>query len=70
MSDDLIDIILEANQKGYERAFGTAVRTGTALIFSRKGKTVEVKPPWRYVLVPIKSVKKKRSSSRRKKKLL
>lgn len=67
MSDDLNDIILAANQRGYQRAFETAVRTNTALIFSRNGKIVEVKPPYRYELVPIKPAKKKRPTARRKK---
>ena len=68
MSDNLMELILEANQKGYERAFEIAVRTGTALVFSRNGKIVEVKPPYRYELVPIKPAKKKRAKSRLKKK--
>ena len=68
MSDDLNDIILEANQRGYERAFETAVRTGTALVYSRNGKIIEEKPPYRYELVPIKSAKKKRFTARRTKK--
>ena len=67
MSDDLNEIILEANQKGYQRAFEIAVRTGTALVYSQNGKIVEEKPPYRYELVPIKSAKKKKSSIRRKK---
>ena len=68
MSDDLIELILEANDRAYHRAVETAVRTGTALVFSRNGKTVLVKPPYRYKLVPIKPSKKKRASARRKKK--
>jgi hypothetical protein len=68
MNDELNEIILEANQRGYQRAFETAVRTGTALVFSRNGKIVEVKPPYRYELVPIKPAKKKRSAARYKKK--
>jgi hypothetical protein len=68
MSDDLNDLILEANERAFHRAFEIAVRTGTALVFSRKGKIVEVKPPYRYELVPIKTAKKKRPSIRRKKK--
>ena len=59
MSDDLNEIILKANVRSYRRAFETAVRTGTALVFSRNGKIVEVKPPYRYELVPIKAVRKK-----------
>lgn len=65
MSDDLNDIILEANQRGYQRAFETAVRTGTALVYSRNGRIIEEKPPYRYELVPIKPAKRKRSSVRK-----
>jgi hypothetical protein len=57
--DDLMEQILRANKESYQVAFETAVRTGTALVFSRKGKIVEVKPPYRYELVPIKPSKKK-----------
>lgn len=64
MNDDLNEIILEANQKGYQTAFETAVRTGTALIYSQDGKIIEEKPPYRYELVPIKSTKKKRPANR------
>jgi hypothetical protein len=65
---DLGKYILEAHKRSFRRAFETAVRTGTALVFSRNGKIVEVKPPYRYELVPIKSAKKGRASARHKKK--
>ncbi len=65
MYDDLSKCILEAHEKSYYRAFETAVRTGTALVFSRNGKIVEEKPPYRYELVPIK--KKKRMMIRKSK---
>ena len=67
MSDDLGKYILEAHERSFERAFETAVRTDTALVFSRNGKIVEVKPPYRYELVPIKPAKKKKATVRRKK---
>ncbi|HSX25483.1 MAG TPA: hypothetical protein VLE89_00560 [Chlamydiales bacterium] len=67
MSKDLSELILEAHARSFQRAFETAVRTGTALVFSRNGKIVEVKPPYRYELVPIKPAKKKRAGTRRKK---
>jgi hypothetical protein len=67
MSKSLEKYILEAHERSFQRAFETAVRTGTALVFSRNGKIVEVKPPYRYELVPIKPGKKKRISSKRKK---
>jgi len=66
MTESLEKYILEAHERSFQRAFETAVRTGTALVFSRNGKVVEVKPPFRYVLVPIKP-KKKRPSTRKKK---
>lgn len=53
--------VLEAHKRSYQRAFETAVRTGTALIFERNGKIVEVRPPYRYELVKI-SPKKKKST--------
>jgi hypothetical protein len=67
-SDDLGKYILEAHERSFQRAFEVAVRTGTALVFSRNGKIIEEKPPYRYELVPIKSAKKKRTSTRRVKK--
>ena len=60
MSDHLSKEILKAHKRSFKRAFETAVRTGTALVFTRNGKVVEVKPPFRYELVPIKAVKKKK----------
>ena len=68
MGKDLNELILEAHEKSFQIAFETAVRTGTALVFSRNGKIVEIKPPYRYELVPIKPAKKKRAIARRKKK--
>ncbi len=68
MSEGLGKYILEAHEQSFQIAFETAIRTGTALVFSRNGKIVEIKPPYRYELVPIKPAKKKRSSAQRKKK--
>ncbi len=68
MSRDLTDWILEAHERSFQRAFETAVRTGTALVFSRKGKIVEVKPPYRFELVPIKSTKKRKAAIKKEKK--
>jgi hypothetical protein len=45
MDDELDKQILRAHKRSFQRAFETAVRTGTSLIFSRNGKIVEVKPP-------------------------
>jgi hypothetical protein len=64
--DEFMQIMLQSGRKGYEAAVETAIRTGTSLVVCRKGKIVEVKPPYKYVLVPIKSKKKKRSKSLKK----
>lgn len=64
---DINEIILAAHERSYQIAFETAVRTETALVFSRNGKIVEIKPPYRYELVPIKPDKKKKTPPRRKK---
>ncbi|NGX45625.1 MAG: hypothetical protein K940chlam2_00781 [Chlamydiae bacterium] len=56
--EDLMEVVLKAHTKSIQRAFETAVRTGTALVYMRDGKVVEVKPPYRYELVPIKPKKK------------
>ena len=69
MNDDINELILKALEKGHKRAFETAVRTGTALIYARDGKIVEVKPPYRYELVPIKPAGKKKAKPPRRKKL-
>lgn len=65
MSDDLIEQVLKAHKRSFQRAFETAVRTGTALVFSRNGKIVEVKPPFRYELVPIKPAAKKKKQRKK-----
>lgn len=54
------EIILKAHPFSYERAVETAIRTGTALVVMRKGKLVKIKPPYKYVLVPITKKSKKR----------
>ncbi len=60
MNDNLTEMILKAHKQSFQAAFETAVRTGTALVFARDGKIVEVKPPFRYELVPIKPASKKK----------
>jgi hypothetical protein len=64
MKDDFDEKILRAHERSFQRAFETAVRTGTALVFMRDGKVVEVKPPYRYELVPIKPIPKKKRSKK------
>jgi hypothetical protein len=63
---DMIGIMLKAQKKAYHDALETAIRTGTSLVVCRKGKIVEIKPKFKYVLVPIKSSKKKKKSSKKK----
>lgn len=53
MKDDFVQEVLDAHRRSSQRAFELAVRTGTALVFDRDGEIVEVKPPYRYKLVPI-----------------
>lgn len=62
MIDEFTAKILRAHKRSFKRAFETAVRTGTALVVMRDDKLVEVKPPYRYELVPIKAVKKEKNS--------
>ena len=66
MDDDFDKKIMEAHRRSFQRAFETAVRTGTALVFTRDGKVVEIKPPYRYELVPIKPAKKKKKAKSKK----
>lgn len=68
MDDELDEKILKAHARSFQRAFETAVRTGTALVFTRNGKVVEVKPPYRYELVPIKPSGKRKPRSKFRKK--
>jgi hypothetical protein len=59
MDDDFINEIIKAHKRTFQRAFEIAVRTGTALVYSEDKKVVEIYPPYKYELVPIKSKKKK-----------
>lgn len=69
MNDDLHEMILKAHERSFIRAFETAVRTGTALVFAQDGKIVEIKPPYRYELVSTKkTTKKKKTKSKLRKK--
>ena len=60
MSDPFREWILEAHARSFKRAFETAVRTQTALVFMRDGKLIKYKPPYRYKLVRIKKRKAKK----------
>lgn len=58
--ENINDVILKAHPLSYQRAVEAAIRTGTALVVMRNGKLVKVKPPFKYVLVPLKSKKSKK----------
>ena len=68
MKDDCNEKVLAAHKRSFQRAFEIAVRTGTSLVFTRNGKVVKIKPPYRYELVPIKPAAKKRARSKVQKK--
>lgn len=53
------DLLLEGHKLSVQRAIETSIRTGTALVVEKNGKIVEIKPKYKYVLVPIKAAKKK-----------
>ncbi len=55
----MIFLVFEAHKRSYQRAFDTAIRTGTALIFEKNGKLIEEKPPYKYELVKIQRKKTK-----------
>lgn len=59
-NEEIVQMLLKAHKRSYRRAFETAVRTGTKLVFSRNGKVVEEKPPYKYKLVPIRRKKAKK----------
>lgn len=59
---DIQDILLEAHRRGVEQAIDLSIRTGVPLVVMKNGKIKEVKPKFKYVLVPIKSTKAKRTS--------
>jgi len=57
---EIMQAMINSQKKAYQAALETAIRSGTSLVVMRKGKLVEIKPKYKYVLVPIKSSKKKR----------
>lgn len=63
---DIKQLLLEAHRKGVEAAIDLSIRTGTPLIIEKDGKIQEIKPKFKYVLVPIqesKSTKHTKSKS-------
>lgn len=64
MEDDFMETLLKAHERSFQRAFEVAVRTGTSLVFSKNGKIVKVKPPYRYELVKIEPTKKKKAKKK------
>ena len=63
--NEIMQVMIKSQKKAYQAALETAVRSGTSLVVKRKGKLVEFKPKYKYVLVPIKSSKKKKSSRKK-----
>lgn len=61
---DINEILLEAHERSIERAIETSIRTGTPLVVNQKGKVVEVHPKYKYILVPIKALKKRTSKEK------
>jgi hypothetical protein len=59
---EIMQVMINSQKKAYQAALETAIRTGTSLVVMRKGKLVEFKPKYKYVLVPIKSSKKKKTA--------
>lgn len=51
-------LLLEAQKRGFEYAVEKAIRTNTALVFSKNGKIKKVKPKYKYVLVSTEKAKK------------
>ncbi len=63
---EIMQIMINSQKKAYRAAVETAIRSGTSLVVMRKGKLVEIKPKYKYVLVPIKSAKKKKTTKSKK----
>lgn len=68
MKDDLMEQVIKAHKRSFQRAFETAVRTGTALVLEIDGKIIEATPPYRYELVPTEPAKKKPTTRQKRKK--
>lgn len=56
---DMNKILLEAHKRGVKLAIEMSIRTGVPLVVERNGKIIEIPPKYKYIKVPIKSVKKK-----------
>ncbi len=53
-------MLLDAHVRSAELAVDTAIRTGTALVFSKNGKIKKVRPKYKYILVSTEKGKSKR----------
>ena len=56
---DINEILLEAHKRGVQQAIDLSIRTGIPLVIEKEGKIIEIKPKYKYVRVPIKSLKKR-----------
>jgi hypothetical protein len=61
---DVIEMFLKAQRKGIEQAIELSIRTGVPLVVQENGKIKEIKPKFKYVLVPIKPKRAKRSKAK------
>lgn len=55
------EVFLEAHQRGVKQAIDLSIRTGTSLVIEKDGVITEIKPKYKYILVPIQPAKTKRS---------
>lgn len=68
IADNINDILIEAHKLGVKNAIDLAARTGVKLVSFENGKIKYIRPNYKYVRVPIKSVKKKKSAKLSRKK--
>lgn len=49
---DVAEVLLEAHQRGVEKAIDLSIRTGVPLVVEENGQIKEIEPQYKYVLVP------------------
>jgi len=54
-NQDIEELLLEAHRRGVEQAIDLSARTGVPLVVEENGKIKRIKPPYKYVRVPIQS---------------
>lgn len=53
MTDNMIELLLEAHRKGIEQAIDLSIRIGVPLVIAKDGIIQEIKPKYKYIRVPI-----------------